>query len=270
MMKSISSKVMWIGRATVFLIGLSVILAVVMGVASMAFAKNGKPFILGKNNVASAITTLIKQGPGPALNLRVDSGPPLKVNSAEVVPNLNADKLDGRDASTFADGAGGVASNADELDGKDSDELPGAVAQMAAIKGDTSDAEPFGALVFVTDPVTLTTTSSTQRFVGVVSAPLKIVADPGTGEGPLEFRYGLCYRQAGTTNPLAPFYSGPDEARGTATTTPTSWTAAQTRVPGLVSAWEVGFCARNGSNQFQTLTGAGTANGWIEVVNPSP
>jgi hypothetical protein len=96
-------KVMWVGRATVFLVGLAVILALVFGVASTAFGANGKPFLLGKKNVASAISTLVKQGPGPALNLVVRAGqPPLKVNSSGKVANLNADKLDGLDSTKFA------------------------------------------------------------------------------------------------------------------------------------------------------------------------
>ena len=33
------------------------------------------------------------------MDLRVDSGPPLKVNSDQTVTNLSADKLDGRDSS---------------------------------------------------------------------------------------------------------------------------------------------------------------------------
>ncbi len=40
-----------------------------------------------------------------ALDLRVEAGkPPMKVNSAAKVANLNADKLDGRDSSTFLPG----------------------------------------------------------------------------------------------------------------------------------------------------------------------
>ncbi|CAN5599043.1 MAG: hypothetical protein ACR2N0_14165 [Rubrobacteraceae bacterium] len=82
MLKSGARKVMWVGRATVFLVGLSVISAVVFGVTATAFAVNGKPFILGKTNAARAITTLVKQGPGPALNLAVNAEqPPMKVNS---------------------------------------------------------------------------------------------------------------------------------------------------------------------------------------------
>ena len=42
-----------------------------------------------------------KSGAGPALRLKVDSGPPLAVNSATQVLNLNADYVDGRSASSF-------------------------------------------------------------------------------------------------------------------------------------------------------------------------
>jgi hypothetical protein len=58
MIRSAVGKVMWVGRATVFLVGLSVILAVVFGVASAALGANGNPWILGQSNVATAITVL--------------------------------------------------------------------------------------------------------------------------------------------------------------------------------------------------------------------
>ena len=124
MIRSTASKVMWVGRATVFLVGLSVILAVVLGVATSAMGANGKPFLLGKRNVASAISTLVKKGPGPALNLQVGAEqPPLAVNSAVKVANLNADRVDGEEASSFADGVGGVATNADKLAGQEPNQL---------------------------------------------------------------------------------------------------------------------------------------------------
>ena len=102
MVKSAVSKVMWVGRATVFLVGLAVILALLFGLASTALGANGKPLILGKAaNTASKITGLVKSGAGPALRLKVDSGPPLEVDSAAQVLNLNADYVDGRSASSF-------------------------------------------------------------------------------------------------------------------------------------------------------------------------
>ena len=113
MLRSAASKVMWIGRATVFMVGLSVILAVVFGVASMALGANGNPLILGQGNVATAITSL--GGPvgvdGPmlritnnnpdtddtALSLNVGRREaPMTVSSAAKVTNLNADRLDGK------------------------------------------------------------------------------------------------------------------------------------------------------------------------------
>lgn len=119
MLKSGVGKVMWVGRATVFLVGLSVIFAVVFGLAATAFAANGKPWLLGKTNAARAVSTLVKQGPGPALSLVVNAGqPPMKVNSQGKVANLNADLIDGEDASSFL-AADGTASNANRLGGLD-------------------------------------------------------------------------------------------------------------------------------------------------------
>ncbi len=58
---------------------------------------------LGVNNTAPATTTLVNQGNGAALNLKVKAGqPPLAVNSNKVVPKLNASLLGGKAASAFA------------------------------------------------------------------------------------------------------------------------------------------------------------------------
>src|SRR5215204_241513 len=99
MIRTVASKVMWVGRATVFMVGLSVILALVLGAATAAFGANGDFFKVGRANFASAVSVLDKSGAGPALRLLVDSGPPLAVNSSARVANLNADKLDGTDSS---------------------------------------------------------------------------------------------------------------------------------------------------------------------------
>jgi hypothetical protein len=77
-------------------------------VASMAFARDGQSFILGQRNVAQSLSTLVRQEAGPALSLKVDSGAPLAVNSESRVDNLNADKLDGKNASDLA-GVNGYA-----------------------------------------------------------------------------------------------------------------------------------------------------------------
>jgi hypothetical protein len=114
-MKSAVSKVMWVGRATVFLVGLSVILAVVLGVASAAFARNGDPLKLGsQKNTATKITALIgKVATGPALSVRNPSGgqaldlqvnsgqAPMSVNSSTKVASLNADQVDGKSDTAF-------------------------------------------------------------------------------------------------------------------------------------------------------------------------
>ena len=280
MLRSVASKVMWVGRATVFLIGLAVVLALVVGVASAAFGANGGNFILGNPNVATAITKLTMQGTanGSALQVTQQSTgtnasgvgvtvpagkAPIKVNAgAGKATNLDADKLDGKEANAFL-GANAKAANADKLDGKDISDLPGTVVQMRDISGDvTGKTAPFGTLAFITNPVTVTTTS-TQQIVGVVSAPLK------TNTSVADMNYGLCYRQAGTSDPLNLFYGGSDTVQGTVTTTRQSWTTAQTKTPGLAGSWEVGFCAANSSNNAATIAGEGKASGWIEVVNPT-
>jgi hypothetical protein len=139
MVSSLVGKVMWLGRATIFLVGLAVILALVLGVASRALGADGKPFLLGTINKATKVSTLIKGGVGPALELRVSSSndPPLRVNSTAKVDNLNADLLDGKDVSALAStdeimpkvlASDGQWSglDADKLDGKDSGEFLGA------------------------------------------------------------------------------------------------------------------------------------------------
>jgi hypothetical protein len=118
MIRSTVKKVMWVGRATVFMVGLAVILAMVVGLASAAYSATGGNLILGQSNSADAPTTLVGQivdttksalvlknpNGGSALQLQVNSGQaPLKVNAtAGKATNLNADKVDGREASSFA------------------------------------------------------------------------------------------------------------------------------------------------------------------------
>jgi hypothetical protein len=118
MLSRIVSRVMWVGRATVFLVGLAVLLAVVFGVSSVALARTGAGanFNLGQKNTVnrlsqlvgatdSAMLRIINTNAGTnatALDLRVEPGvAPLKVNSSTQVSNLNADLVDGRSASSF-------------------------------------------------------------------------------------------------------------------------------------------------------------------------
>lgn len=76
--------------------GLALVMALLLGVASMALGDNGDFFKVGRANLASAVSVLTKSGAGPALRLEVGSGAPLAVNSSAKVANLNADKVDGR------------------------------------------------------------------------------------------------------------------------------------------------------------------------------
>jgi hypothetical protein len=71
MLRSAVSKVIWVGRAAVSLVGLAVILGVLFGVASTALANNNDNFILGVlTNRASDITRLTANVPGgPALQV---------------------------------------------------------------------------------------------------------------------------------------------------------------------------------------------------------
>jgi hypothetical protein len=118
MLRSAASKVMWVGRATVFVVGLAVILALVLGVATTAFGANGDALKLGQGNVATKITALggalgvngpmlklVNKNAGTddtALRLEVDPGEaPMSVNSSTRVDSLNADQLDGQDSSQF-------------------------------------------------------------------------------------------------------------------------------------------------------------------------
>lgn len=60
MIRSAASKVMWVGRATIFLVGLAVILALMFGVASTALAHAGSAglFHLGHNNPVKTVSSL--------------------------------------------------------------------------------------------------------------------------------------------------------------------------------------------------------------------
>ena len=116
------------------------ILALTVGVAGAAFGANGGNFILGQTNAATAITKLAGAAgvAGPslqidnnstnaaatALDLQVEAGKaPMTVNSGVKVTNLNADRLDDREASSFASGVNDKATDADKVDGLDSSAL---------------------------------------------------------------------------------------------------------------------------------------------------
>jgi hypothetical protein len=132
MARSAFSKVMWVGRATIFMVGLAVVLALLFGVATTALGATGGNFILGQSNVASAVSRLAGNVAGGhalqvsnqstetgsrALQLGVAEGKaPLAVNAtAGTATNLSADELDGKDSSQFL---GRRENAADALGGK--------------------------------------------------------------------------------------------------------------------------------------------------------
>ena len=104
-----------VGKATVFCVGLAVLLGLGFALAGSALAADpGDPFRLGRSNEIDALTRLVgtratpllqvKNDGGPALNLVVPAGKAPFVVSAGAarVANLDADKLDGQDAGAFA------------------------------------------------------------------------------------------------------------------------------------------------------------------------
>jgi hypothetical protein len=91
--------------------------AVFIAIGGTTYAATGGNFILGQTNTASSTTALSAGTTGPALkatntstgtaaSFNVASGhPPFSVNSGTKVTNLNADKLDGLDSTSFLSGS---------------------------------------------------------------------------------------------------------------------------------------------------------------------
>lgn len=115
-MKTILSRLWWLGRGTATMMGVVMMLALTVALASTALAGTGigAPFDLGKTNTVNAVTRLVGSVGGPsltidnnstigaatALNLQVEAGKaPMKVNSGAKVADLNADKVDGKSVS---------------------------------------------------------------------------------------------------------------------------------------------------------------------------
>jgi hypothetical protein len=134
MARSALGKVAWVGRTASMVFGLALVLALLFGVATMALAAvPGDPFRLGQTNGIDTMSTLVGNVAGTmlrvdnnstgagatALELRVEAGkPPMKVNSATKVAQLNADKVDGKHATAFYAAGSKVAdsSHADTAD----------------------------------------------------------------------------------------------------------------------------------------------------------
>ena len=123
MIRSVAGKVAWVGRTAAMVFGLALVLALVLGVATVALAAvPGDPFLLGRNNPIDSRTTLAgNMAASPllrvdndsnadgssALDLRVEPNrAPMTVNSPTRVDNLNADLLDGESADQIGDQIG--------------------------------------------------------------------------------------------------------------------------------------------------------------------
>lgn len=116
MTKRIVARTLWMARGTATMMGLVVMVAVVLGIATTANAAAGDPLKLGKLNTVNKLTQLVGGVAGPslridnnstefgatALRLEVEPGkPPMSVNSTTEVSGLNADQVDSLSASAF-------------------------------------------------------------------------------------------------------------------------------------------------------------------------
>jgi hypothetical protein len=112
--RSVATKVAWVGRTAAMVFGLALVLALMVGVGSAALAAvPGDPFKVGRTNTIDQMSTLVgsvsgtllrinNDGSGPALDLRVEPGEaPMNVNSTIRVNSLNADQVDGQSANDF-------------------------------------------------------------------------------------------------------------------------------------------------------------------------
>lgn len=72
MLKSAAGKVMWVGRATVFAVGLAVILALLFVAANMVLGTGGLPSIMGESGQTNGKTQLVGSDAGAERVLDVD------------------------------------------------------------------------------------------------------------------------------------------------------------------------------------------------------
>jgi hypothetical protein len=111
MTKKIFPRIMLVGRAVVFMVGLAAVLFLTLAVVADAADARVPSLKKGVINAVSSATTLVgdiaypivrldNDGAGTALDLQVEPGnAPMTVNSSAKVANLNADQLDGKDVS---------------------------------------------------------------------------------------------------------------------------------------------------------------------------
>jgi hypothetical protein len=128
-MQTAVNKAIRVGRATMLAIGVGVVLALVLGFATVALAAvPGDPFKLGMVNIISNATTALKgtaPDGGAILQLQRDSGkgPVLDIKNTNLASNsrgVNIEVAPGQVPITVVPGAGKASNlNVDQLDGKD-------------------------------------------------------------------------------------------------------------------------------------------------------
>jgi len=69
MLKSMASKVAWVGRTVPTVFGLALVLGLIFGVTSAALSATRGNFILGKANGATTVSKLTASTVGPTLTL---------------------------------------------------------------------------------------------------------------------------------------------------------------------------------------------------------
>jgi hypothetical protein len=202
MLKSIFLRT-WSGGKTTLL---TVVMALTLATVTPALAANGGNFLLGKGNLATAVTLLKGTVAGPALQVynpststaataalfQVAAGhPPFKVNSAIKVPNLNADAVDGLD-STQLQGARAYAHiNVDgTLDASRSKNIdrvhkPGSAGFYCL----NSTVTPHNVVATITtgygvgDILTESQNGTPVCFNGITSFNIEVITVDGTGAG---------------------------------------------------------------------------------------
>jgi hypothetical protein len=165
-------------------------------VATTALASiPGDPFRLGQTNGVDAMSTLVgnvagtmlmvdnnSMGAGAtALDLRVEPGKaPMKVNSGARVALLNADRVDGKDATAFY-AAGSKVADSNLLDGKSATDFAAACKRTVVVSPTGTDTENGQALLNALNGIT--DASATKKYL--------IYIEPGTydlGSGTLQMK----------------------------------------------------------------------------------
>ncbi len=259
MIRSAVSKVMWVGRATIFMVGLAVVLFLTLAiVADAADARKRVPAIKkGVVNTVSSMTTLVGSIANPILKLDNNgTGTALQLEVGARKAPLTVNQDSGAPEAGTATGL-----SADKLDGMEPGQLPGSIASVTTIN--TFPGIPFdlgtssAGWKFVGAPETGITTTASQRLVGAAEVPL---GDPTA----TSFNYDLCYRASGGTT-LTNF-SGANPSAATLTTTDVVYTATSSVAPGA-GTWDVGFCVIQATNDTRDAQRVSYVNGWVMVVN---